>query len=399
MMTAFFEKLPHFPLEKCTEPEDKEAMKNLGKQKHTDGPVRTARVDNLLRPEVLDAFDRKAFEQDGYWVWEGILTDAGREQFAASLQKLQHMNDCILMDTDWAAIDFEGRGLAPPPPEQITPEFLASCCGGSEQMPSFLRSEIRQYMHDHGLFGLGPALVTRGFESSGVMPEYFPAGYDDFIMDVTTAHPQMMELFRKLFGDRFVLDHCLMLNRAAGSRGRRWHAHQYRDGQYEVEDPIGTGKAVTPEFLQQQCIRTLCYPEGAESGDGAELGVIPGSHLYRIPFKWNTDRPDDDATMQANWLKGKTHAITGKPLEIVHLSLPPGSMVSFVHHMPHHVQHRPPRAPTRWGLLMAYRTPDPAAMPDKWTKGVPTHWIERTAAAGKLSDAERSVFKADNPLN
>ena len=114
MMTAFFEKLPHFPLEKCTEPEDKKAMKNSGKQKHTDGPVRTARVDNLLRPEMLDAFDRKAFEQDGYWVWEGILTDAGREQFAASLQKLQHMNNGILMDTDWAAIDFEGRGLAPP---------------------------------------------------------------------------------------------------------------------------------------------------------------------------------------------------------------------------------------------------------------------------------------------
>ena len=103
--------------------------------------------------------------------------------------------------------------------------------------------------------------------------------------------------------------------------------------------------------------------------------------------------------MQANWLKGKTHAITGKPLEIVHLSLPPGSMVSFVHHMPHHVQRRPPEAPTRWGLLMAYRTPDPQASPAKWTNGIPTHWVERTAAAGKLSDAERRVFEADNPLN
>ena len=103
-------------------------------------------------------------------------------------------------------------------------------------------------MHPHG----HPRPVNRtghgGYESLGVMPEYFPVGYDDFIMDVTTAHPQMMELFKKLFGDRFVLDHCLMLNRAANSRGRRWHAHQYREGQYEVEDPIGTGKALTPEF-------------------------------------------------------------------------------------------------------------------------------------------------------
>lgn len=374
-------------------------MKNSREQQQTGDPVRAGRVDNLLCPEVLNAFDRTTFEHDGFWVWEGILTDAGRKQFTASLQKLQHMNDCILMDTDWAAIDFESRGLAPPPPEQITPGFLESCCGGSEQMPGFLRSEVRGYMHECGLLGPGPELVTRGYESLGVMPEYFPAGYDDFIMDVTTAHPQMMALFKKLFGARFVLDHCLMLNRAAGSRGRRWHAHQYRDGQYEVEDPIGTGKAVTPEFLQQQCIRTLCYPEGAASGDGAELGVIPGSHLYRIPYKWDTERLDEDADMQSNWLQGKTHPITGQPLEIVHLSLPPGSMVSFVHHMPHHVQRRPPGAPTRWGLLMAYRTPDPQASPAKWTNGVPLHWVERISAADKLSDAERRVFEADIPLN
>ena len=162
-------------------------MRNSREQKQTDDPVRAASVDNLLRPEVLAAFDRTAFEHDGYWVWEGILTDTGRKQFTASLQKLQHMNDCILMDTDWTAIDFEARGLAPPPPEQITPEFLESCCGGSEQMPSFLRSETRAYMYEHGLFGPGPALVTRGFESLGIMPGIFPAGYDDFIMDVTQS--------------------------------------------------------------------------------------------------------------------------------------------------------------------------------------------------------------------
>ena len=366
----------------------------------TDDLSSASRVDGLLRPEVLAAFDRKTFERDGYWVWEGILTDAGRKQWTASLQKLQQMNDDILMHTDWAAIDFAARGLKPPLPEQIAPEFLAACCGGSEQMPGFLRTaELRQYMHNHGLFGPGPALVTRGYESQGVMPEYFPAGYDDFIMDVTTAHPQMMKLFTKLFGDRFILDHCLMLNRTPGSRGRRWHAHQYREGQYEVEDPIGTGHALTTEFLQRQCIRTLCYPEGATIDNGGEFGIIPGAHLYRIPYKWSTERPDDDAAMKAGWLKGKTHAVTGKPLEIVHLSIRPGSIVSFVHHMAHHVGHRKPRTPTRWGLLMAYRTPDPEASPAMWTNGIPAHWVKRTAAQGKLSAAVRRVFEADNPLD
>lgn len=74
------------------------------------------RVDDLLRSEVLQAFDRATFERDGYWVWEGILTDAARKRWTASLQKLQQMNDAILMDTEWSAIDFEARGFPQPPP-------------------------------------------------------------------------------------------------------------------------------------------------------------------------------------------------------------------------------------------------------------------------------------------
>ena len=254
-------------------------------------------------------------------------------------------------------------------------------------------------MFGHGLFGPGPALVTPGFKSQGLMPENFPAAYDDFILDVITGHPQMMELRRKLLGDRFVLDHCVMLNWAPGSSGRRWHGHHYREGQYEVEDEIGSGSAVTIDFAQQQCVRTLCYPEGATIEDGGELAVIPGAHLYRIPYKSNVERTDDDAAMQAMWLPGKTHPITGKPLEIRHLSLPPGSMVSFVHHMPHHVGPRQLSAPTRWGVLMAYRTPDPMASQAKWTSGVPAQWVERIEASGLLSSTARRVFEADNPLD
>ena len=51
------------------------------------GEVRNnpARVPDLLRPEVLAAFDRAAFERDGYRVWDNVLTDAGLRQFTASL--------------------------------------------------------------------------------------------------------------------------------------------------------------------------------------------------------------------------------------------------------------------------------------------------------------------------
>ena len=37
--------------------------------------------------------------------------------------------------------------------------------------------------------------------------------------------------------------------------------------------------------------------------------------------------------------------------------------------------------------------------PEKWTNGIPTHWVEQTAAQGKLSAAAQRVFEADNPIH
>ena len=72
------------------------------------------------------------------------------------------MNDEIVVDTDWASIDFQCRSLPSADPDRVTSEFLARCCGGSEQM-KFLQPGWRDYMHDHGPFGPGPELVMRGY--------------------------------------------------------------------------------------------------------------------------------------------------------------------------------------------------------------------------------------------
>ena len=200
--------------------------------------IPAGRLDGLLRPEVLAAFDRETFEREGYWVWEGILTDAGRAQWTAALQSLQAMNDTVVSGSDWGAIDYRSRKIANPDPEKISAESLATCCGGSEQM-KFMPPELRDYMYQQGLFD--QALATDGFEWQGIFPEYFPLAYDEFILDIATSHPQMMELFQKVLGERFVIDHCLMLNRAPESTGRTWHAHAYCAGIDEVEDDIGTG--------------------------------------------------------------------------------------------------------------------------------------------------------------
>ena len=50
-------------------------------------PTPASRLHDLLRPEVLAAFDRTFFEREGYWVWEGILTDAGQQRWTASSAK------------------------------------------------------------------------------------------------------------------------------------------------------------------------------------------------------------------------------------------------------------------------------------------------------------------------
>jgi hypothetical protein len=370
------------------------------------------RLEALLRPEVLAAFDRETFERDGFWVWENILTDEGRARFTSSLHRIQDLNDSIVRNTNWDAVDWTSRGLAAPNPAKITPEFLESCCGGSEQM-KFMPPKLRDYMKIHGMLDPEPTLVTDGFQNQGVFPEYWPGAYDDFLLDVTTAHPQMMRLFEKVVGPGFLADHIITLNRPQGSEGRRWHAHQYRQGQHEVEDVLGTGDHLTKAFLKEQCVRTLCYPEGATQADGGEFAVIPGAHLYRIPFKWSVARTDYDEDMEDLWIQSKVHAFTGEPLRIQRLDIPPGSMVSFVHHMPHHVGHRHRDSGLRLGLLMAYRTPDPTADPEqlipdwrtydkrlselgptspKWNESAPIHWAERMEAEGKLSDSAHQLL-------
>ena len=60
--------------------------------------------------------------------------------------------------------------------------------------------------------------------------------------------------------------------------------------------------------------------------------------------------------MRENWMAGKINPVTGKPLEIVYPPLPPGSLLCFVHWMPHGVTYV--ESGVRWGVLLTYRTMD-----------------------------------------
>ena len=73
-------------------------------------------------------------------------------------------------------------------------------------------------------------------------------------------------------------------------------------------------------------------------------------------------------------------------------------MVSFVHHMPHRVGFRDDDAPTRWGLLMAYRTPDPGRGGDgPLERGRPGPLGRAPGGGGRITEPMRRVFEGDNP--
>ena len=90
--------------------------------------------------------------------------------------------------------------------------------------------------------------------------------------------------------------------------------------------------------------------------------MVPGSHLFRDPKRCRGGITDEE--FASGWLRGKCHPISGDPLEIQSLSLPPGSLVSAVAHLAHAVSKRAMDRTTRFGSLWSYRVYDSDAAKD-----------------------------------
>ena len=331
--------------------------------------------DGLLREGWERAFDDGSWERDGFLVLPDVLTDAARELWLGSLQRLQRISDTIVCETPWSDPEaWAPLGLVPTRSPLSDPE-KARLCGGCEIAGP-----------DDGLFPMGydalpfenkldaPVECGEGVQWQGFFPNEFPLAYDDFLMHVACHHPQFLALQRRLLtppehlqpSDSLPLrpmrlDHTLLLNRKGGSEGRRWHAHEF-DGRdspklNQPDEPFVDAAAMV-QGARLMLSRTLCYPAGIEESHGGLLGLIPGAPLYRDPFCCCGNRTAWDDDMRKGWLKDKRHQVTGEPLEIVNHALPPGSLTCFPHHMPHSVTPREPDAPTRWAQLLTYRTID-----------------------------------------
>ncbi|MDE0314861.1 MAG: phytanoyl-CoA dioxygenase family protein [Candidatus Poribacteria bacterium] len=168
----------------------------------------------------------------------------------------------------------------------------------------------------------------------GHEPNRFSAEYDSYLESVI-AHPQMLELARKVLGDDIRYDHCVSLNRHGGNGGIGWHSHGYSD-----DDP------------RYSFVRIFFYVNGFEIDDGG-LKAVPGSHLYR---DGRIHGGTDDA-LREGWLAGKTHPETGEPLQVQALSVPSGTVILMWTHAAHAVSPRKQDSDTRWCVVYAYRNP------------------------------------------
>ena len=128
--------------------------------------------------------------------------------------------------------------------------------------------------------------------------------------------------------------------------------------------------------------------------DGS-LKFVRGSHLFRDPEHCRADTCVD-ADLEAGWLAGKKHPLTGEPLKVEGLSLPPGSIVSLYAHVAHAVEPRKAGSDrTRWASLFCFRDGEHKGVvepPPSPGREVPPVWAQR-AAQGDVPQVLRSLLE------
>ena len=81
---------------------------------------------------------------------------------------------------------------------------------------------------------------------------------------------------------------------------------------------------------------------------------MPGSHLHRRdPMRGF----GSDEEAQMGWVDGRSHPVTGEPLQIEHLTCPPGTVIVMWTHAAHAVEPKPMGTDTRYTLITGYRQP------------------------------------------
>jgi len=327
-------------------------------------PFAAARADIFDWDAVAAQFDRKTYWRDGYAVLKGVMTPQTIDTWTAALQQGQRRNDALL-ESDWNDIDWPGLGRQPPA-QQLSLDDIRRARGNSQKAP--------QKDDEAGVLTL---------RHHSVFAEYFPAGHVPYLMNVLT-HPQMLALQQLcLESEDIYFDHNQLLTRAPGYDGGGWHCHRIGAGHDEGPADIDAYR------LQPNSNLTICYPQGFAATNDGGLKLIRGSHLFRDAAHC---RGATDEEIGAGWLQDKVHPVTGRPLAIEHLDLPPGSVVCCLSHAAHGVSPKGGDRPPRWSSLYCYKTTDKRTGLVQPAHGIPLVWALK-AQRGELPDVLAELFR------
>ena len=323
------------------------------------------RVDLFNEQALAEQFDYANYLQDGYIVLKGIMTPQTIEAWTTALQDGQQLNDALLQ-SDWQQIDWLGLGCEFPA-QTLAPIAIERALGNSQAIP--------QRDNEAGILTL---------RRHSVLAEYFPAGHIPYLMGVL-MHPQMLSLQQMcLDSDAVYFDHNQLLTRAAGYAGGAWHSHRIGAG----HDDCGIA---APNEYRAQPNANLClfYPRGFAAEDDGGLKIIRGSHFFREP---SACQAATDEEMSAGWLKGRVHPVTGAPLAIEHLELPPGSVVCCLSHAAHGVAAKAAYRQSRWCSLHCYKKADDKTGDVQPPSAVPPLWALK-AQRGELPDVLSELLR------
>jgi hypothetical protein len=263
---------------------------------------------------VRAQYAAQSFRDDGYCVFRGIMTEETRRQWTQAMIDLHALNDQMI-SSDWrSAVDW--RTLRVRPPLSVhTPEQKAAALGGAQRLTPM--------NDDNGGFAM---------RLHGVLPEYFPPAHIGYLMFVL-FHPQLLDLHRLVLESDEVYYATAQSNcKRPGDPGARWHSH---GGMPSFNDC----RLRTPaEYIAEGCMNLmLVYPAGfPRVQDGGQLSIIRGAHLYcdtaaESPAALSgAGSAVNDAAMEGGWMKAKLHPVTGTPLRVERLDLPPVSQTRRV---------------------------------------------------------------------
>ena len=100
----------------------------------TDWEAAEARRQDIFDPaSIEEQLDPGKFLEEGYAVFEEVMTEAARQKWIEAVKEGQKINDALLR-ADWNEIDWEGLGRTRPK-KRLTEEEIEKAIGGNQQAP------------------------------------------------------------------------------------------------------------------------------------------------------------------------------------------------------------------------------------------------------------------------